>query len=179
MRIQNRLCLFGMECHRLPFPMSELEVRANPHAFVLSRDRKNLRLTGEKCTGQVGGWPTQFNANTHQRMTLVRPPSADSNGGWATLPHCRNMSLRFSTQQLICSLDCCNVCGSWWRALRNCSHRSGEEGSRAHPRAAGRRVGPSGAQANTSQPFSNRLNDRHSCRSRMSVSCVLNRLDQP
>jgi hypothetical protein len=55
MRSQIRLGLFGMECHRLPFAMSKLEARANLRVSRFSRDRKNLRLTGEKCTGPAGG----------------------------------------------------------------------------------------------------------------------------
>jgi len=35
--------------------MSKLEARANPRVSRFSRDRKNLRLTGEKCTGRAGG----------------------------------------------------------------------------------------------------------------------------
>jgi len=55
--------------------MSKLEARANRRVSRFSRDRKNLRLTGEKCTGRDGGPSTLLGGGLILlaiRLTCVR-----------------------------------------------------------------------------------------------------------
>jgi hypothetical protein len=56
--------------------MSELEARTKPHGSLLSRDRKNLRLRDEKCTGRVGGQPgsTPTHASDNIGPATARKP---------------------------------------------------------------------------------------------------------